>query len=307
MLLALIAVTSATVIGCGGNKDNTVENNSSINSSDTAGKTDDANTENNKSDIEADEQNENQDIPQLACYQGNVVSDDFICYQKVDTKNGFLSKYDYDSNWHKTYVAWYESESDSEPGDERYYYNLYSEDDEIPSDKDYERGYLWDERGNQLQEIKDDEIYRSSEYDNDNNLITYNTWRDGKISMTITYTYENGNCILQSNEHMDDGYVSTQNIYYYDDNGNCTEAIDVFLDETGNEYDRNEGVVYTWEYEYDEYGRIISLRAVDPERGGVKDDFEYTYDDDGHLVEMMDNYMNEKYYYISKSEFVHIQ
>lgn len=240
-------------------------------------------------------------------YIGNMVSNDYICYKEVSTKDGVSIFYDYDDHWNKSWEGFYTKDEPEKPYIENYYFNIYSEGEGIPSDKKYLEGYLWDANGNPIihydghGEIKD-----TSEYDSNNNKIIWQLWKNGQKTSVYYYEYdENGACTCESLQSKGLNYIDQKQVYTNDENGNRTNTIIRTLLEDGSVKKEDVGRTWEWKYEYDENGWIVRLYDEDPEHGGIEYDYTYEYDNAGHLIVSYDSFTRRHSYYVPKSEFNH--
>lgn len=316
-LFAACVLAMAVVTGCGAGevKDNG-KNNSTVGGvsdedSSSKDKGDDTGSKENESKENGDEQ-DSAKSKALEGYIGNVVSEEYILYKEghASNKTGEVESYnyyDYDSNWNTIWSGYYRDEAREEMLNDHYYFNLYNGDETVPTDKSYDEGYVWDANGNKIKHIKSGKVAHTYVYDSDNHLKeTHAVNANGYDTKVTYYEYDaNGNCVKESEMTVSKGYVSIASLYIYDEKGNVTEVDVQYYKEDGSLKDEDHGVSGTWQYEYDEYGRIIRMYKK-LENGGTYFDCEYEYDEVGHLVMIHDVTFRKYSYYCNKSEFVHL-
>ena len=166
------------------------------------------------------------------------------------------------------------------------------------SDGDSVYSYKYDKNGNCIKCIRPDGDTIESQYDSDNILLKIEYISDGEAYYIVSNEYDkNGNLVqrLTENKYVTGGvteYHKSYENYKYDKNGRCTEDI----------YENKEDdVKITFKYLYDKAGRRIEQTIV---RNGDTGILEYSYDDNGLLVEKMERSVGKVIIYGYSRDFL---
>lgn len=228
--------------------------------------------------------------------------EEYLLYKETYTKNGNYCLYDYNEKGHVIKYTWYYQNGETMETNYTYTYNddgSYS----VYIEGIGKRICEYDSKGRLIKETSDPTVYPVTTtyiYDDADRVIETKTLAEEKNHIRAWHknTYdENGN-LVKDEMFLTDGSSGGWYEYDYDENGNEIQKYEFYPDGTeGDKY-----ALYVWEYEYDEYGRVILKQRRDVERGGVSPKYTYEYDEKGGLIKETDSSANTTYEYRPMSE-----
>lgn len=230
--------------------------------------------------------------------------EEYLLYKDTYTKNGNYTIYDYNEKAHIIKETTYYQNGETLETNYTYTYNddgSYSVYIEGIGKKIEE----YDAEGRLVKATQDPTLYPVTTtyvYDEYDRVIEYKTVAEEQSHVRAWHknTYdENGN-LVKDEMFLTDGSSGGWYEYDYDEMGNEIQKYEFYPD--GKEGDKY--ALYVWEYEYDEYGRVILKQRKDVERGGVYPKYTYEYDENGGMCRKTDSSKNTVYEYLPKSQLV---
>ena len=162
--------------------------------------------------------------------------------------------------------------------------------------------YRYDARGNLVERVENPNGYTVTHtyiYDENDRMIESKIESKTNIRSWIVYTYDEKGCMTKEQYLYDDRSPARWNEHVYDENGKHVQTF--YYTEEGDL--DNTGVLFKWEYTYDEYGRVLTERKIDAERGGKYVNTSYEYDQAGGICKMTELHNKTIYEYKPASQF----
>lgn len=145
--------------------------------------------------------------------------------------------------------------------------------------------FAYDAAGNLLRrtDYSNQSVSRQYEYTyNSDNLVTRQVRQDSQGKRPYTdYEYDAQGNLIKESIYDSDGTLQETRTYEYDEHNKCTR-MHVF-DQNGQEPNQYEEM--RWETKTDAAGRIMEEMMVGIEHGGKTEEYSYTYDDAGNMIE----------------------
>lgn len=216
-------------------------------------------------------------------------SEEYLLYKETNTKTDAVTIYEYDDKHHCVSEVVHRKDGTTH---EKVYSNTYADDGSYTvtisnneaSDIDYEE---YDAEGRLVKRIDNYggkyEKTADYKYDASGNLIERNY--DGQ---TTAMEYDSNNLMVRETVYKNDGSVDTVTEYKYNENGKQIGSVFYEGDEV------HEGLEFDWEFEYDEFGRMITETRITVRSNGKERVF-YEYDENGGMCKKTEGYMEYEY------------
>ena len=291
--LLVTALLALCISACGG-----AEESENGNFGGNKGKTDAENVsgaEGSEDEGEAQEKGEKEDEEKKA----PVPSEVYVLYKVSYTDSKNYSLYEYNEKGHEVKKTVYYSDGRTKESTYEYTYNDDGSYTRIPDGSTY-KYEMYDAKDRRISYFDGDETVTYA-YDDNDNIIEekHVSVRDVVRSWTKSTYRENGIC-EKVQYYYSDGTPARWDEYTYDEQTGWIQLIT--YDENGEK--RDEYSPYVWEYEYDEFGRLITETKKNPERGGTFEKYTYEYDEAGGMCKKFDTTQETIYEYKPLSQCI---